>query len=323
MKKLTMGVIGCADFAYRAMIPGILESNSIELIAIASRSEQKALQFSKNFNCEGIVGYGNLLNRKDIDAVYMPLPTGLHEEWVLKALDANKHILIEKSFAMTYPSAYKMVKSAREKNLLIMENFLFPHHSQHAWVKNLIEQKSLGKIRLLRSTFGFPPFAKSNFRYNSSLGGGALLDIGTYTVKVSKIFLGNDIKILGATIKYDQNFGVDIYGDAMLKNSRGQIAQVSYGFNYHYQCHYELLGTQGKLTVERAFTPPPGFEPKVILESQNNCREIFLPSDNHYINMANFFADTIQKENDFGLHLDELLEQSRLLEEIHSMASGK
>ncbi|MBW2345214.1 MAG: Gfo/Idh/MocA family oxidoreductase, partial [Deltaproteobacteria bacterium] len=105
----------------------------------------------------------------DIDAVYMPLPTGLHEEWVLKTLEAGKHILVEKSFAENIRSARAMVDLARGKKLLVLENFLFPHHLQHAWVNDLIARDELGDIHLLRCTFGFPPLPGNNFRCGQSL----------------------------------------------------------------------------------------------------------------------------------------------------------
>ncbi len=189
MNNLRMGVMGCANIAWRAMIPAMIACKEIHLVAIASRTREKAQKFADQFNCDAIVGYEHLLGRDDIDAVYMPLPTGLHDEWVAKTLEAGKHILVEKSFAENYASARSMVSLAQEKNLLVMENFLFPHHAQHAWVSDLIARGELGEIQLLRSTFGFPPLPRDNFRYNKALGGGALLDAGAYVVKAATLFL--------------------------------------------------------------------------------------------------------------------------------------
>ena len=138
MQKIKIGVLGCASIAERSVIPAILSIPVFELIAVSSRSAEKANKFAQQFNCEAVVGYQNLLNRKDIDVIYIPLPTGLHEEWVLKTLAAGKHILIEKSVASNYFSAKKMVEMARKKGLLLMENFMFLHHQQHQLVKQLI-----------------------------------------------------------------------------------------------------------------------------------------------------------------------------------------
>lgn len=321
MIPLRLGVMGCAEFASRAMIPAFIDCNEISLVAVASRTEAKAKKFSTQFGCESLVGYESLLDREDIEAIYMPLPTGIHDEWVKKTIAAGKHILVEKTFAENHESATTLVDSARKKNCLIIENFLFPHHSQHAWVLDKVAKGEVGDIHLVRSTFGFPPLSETDFRYNPSLGGGALLDVGAYVVKTARIFLGNSLELLGATLKYDEKTGVDIYGDAMLKNASGQVAQVSFGFDYFYQCHYELLGTKGKLVVERAFTPPPGFQPSVRIEHQGDRQNISLPADNHYINMSRFFATTIRSESNWAEHYDSLLKQSKLIDAIRKEGS--
>jgi len=316
MSKLRIGVMGCADIAWRAMLPAMMECEDVCPVAIASRTEEKARKFADRFKCDAFVGYEKLLDCDSIDAVYMPLPTGLHEKWVIKTLEAGKHILVEKSFADNIRSARAMVDMAQEKKLLVLENFLFPHHFQHTWVKNLIAGGELGDIHLLRCTFGFPPLPRNNFRYDRHLGGGALLDAGAYVVKASQLFLGSDLKILGANLKCDDDLGIDIYGDAMFKNNVEQIAQVSFGFDYYYQCNYELLGTKGKLVVERAFTPPPGLRPTVSLEYQDRKQMITLSEDNYYVNMWRYFARTVINREDFQMHWDALICQAKLLDDI-------
>ncbi|MCD4716487.1 MAG: Gfo/Idh/MocA family oxidoreductase [Desulfobacterales bacterium] len=316
MNKLRIGVMGCADIAWRAMLPAMMECEDVCPVAIASRTEEKARKFAERFKCDAFVGYEKLLGCDSIDAIYMPLPTGLHEEWVIKTLEAGKHILVEKSFAENIRSARAMVDLAREKKMLVLENFLFPHHLQHAWVNDLIARGELGDIHLLRCTFGFPPLPGNNFRYDRHLGGGALLDAGAYVVKASQLFLGSDLRVLGAKLKYDDDLGVDIYGDAMLTNKMEQVAQVSFGFNYYYQCNYEFLGTKGKLVVERAFTAAPGFRPTIRLEHQDLKQEFTLAADNHYVNMCRFFARTVINGEDFQVHWDSLISQAKLLDAI-------
>ena len=316
MSIVRLGIMGCADIAWRAMAPAALECTEVELVAAASRTAEKAQRFAVQFNCDPLVGYDKLLERDDIDAIYMPLPTGLHYKWVIRTLLAGKHILVEKSFAPNYATCQAMVKMAQEKNILILENFLFPHHSQHDWVNDYISRGKIGEVQLFRSTFGFPPLPKDNFRYSKKLGGGSLLDVGAYVVKAASLFLGSDLILLGAALKYDDVLGVDIYGDALFKNLKGQVAQLSFGFNYFYQCHYELLGSKGKIVVERAFTPPPGFRPAVHVGQQGRNLEITLPADNHYVNMLSFFAVTVRTPGDFPTHWNDLLLQAGLLESI-------
>lgn len=170
MKKLKVGVMGCANIAWRAMIPAVIQCEETELFAVASRSKERSSKFALQFNCKSVEGYLELLDLNTIDVIYMPLPTGLHEEWVIKTLEAGKHILVEKSFAQNVKSAQRMLEFAKSKNLLIWENFNFPHHSQFSWIKDKLSSGDLGDIHLLRSTFGFPHCRKIIFVIVKNLG---------------------------------------------------------------------------------------------------------------------------------------------------------
>jgi len=260
--KLNVGVMGCADIAERYMLPAIKRLDECKLIAVASRNLEKAEIFSRKFSCEPIEGYDELLKREDVAAIYMPLPTGLHEEWIMKALEAGKHVLAEKAFAINFPSAQRIIEKARNKRLLVMENYMFLYHSQHQFVRELIDKGEIGEIRVVRSCFCFPPLPEDNFRYNSKLGGGALLDAGGYPVKAALFFLGNDLSVKGSFLKHSEEYDVDVSGGAIFKNKDDQLAEVAFGFENFYQCSYEILGSNGKITAERAFTPPPWFFPQ-------------------------------------------------------------
>ena len=314
MDKLRIGVLGCANIAKRSVIPAIKSISGFELVAIASRSKEKANEFAQLFGCEAVEGYQNLLDREDIDVIYMPLPTGIHEEWVIKALEAGKHIHIEKSLAMNYASAQKMVNMAREKGLLIMENFMFLYHSQHQLVKNLIQKGEIGEIRCFRSSFGFPPLPDDNFRYNKVLGGGALLDAAAYTVRASQLFLGDDLTVEAATLNH-QSAEVDLYGGAYLKAGNGLFSEVAFGFDNFYQCNYEIWGSKGKITAQRAFTPGPDFKPIITLEKQGEVFNYEVDAENHFINILNEFKRCILT-NDVKEKYIEILNQSRLLQEL-------
>ena len=315
MKRIKIGVIGCANVAERCMLPAIKATDEFELIAVASRTKEKAAIFADKFSCEAVEGYSNLIDRDDIDAVYIPLPTGLHEEWIIKALNNGKHVLCEKSLTTDYNSALKVITEAKNRELLVMEDFMFSYHSQHAFVKKLLSDGEIGDIHFLKSSFGFPPRGKDDIRYNKKLAGGALLDAGGYVVKAAQMFLGYGLSVGGAFLKYDSELDVDIYGGAILKNDKDQIANISFSFDNYYQCVYEIWGTKGKITADRAFTAPPGFSPKILLEKQDDRQEFIIEQDNHFINILKEFHRSITKK-DFRKHWDAALEQSRLLDLI-------
>jgi predicted dehydrogenase len=319
MKSIRIGVLGAANIAQKSVIPAIQATQGLELIAIASRTLDKATQLAQRFNCEAIEGYENLLARTDIDAIYMPLPTGIHLEWVLKALEAGKHVLVEKSLAMNYAEAQQMTAMASEKKLVLMENFMFWFHSQHQVVKILLTQGELGDVRHFRAQFGFPKLAADNFRYVKADGGGAILDTAAYTVKVAQMYLGYNLEVAGAQISIDPKTGVDLFGSAMLVAPNGLTAQLSWGFDNYYQNNYEIWGNKGKITAERAFSPQPTFSPKLVLEQQDFRREYQVPADNHFIKLLTQFHKNVTEGN-YQDALFEIANQSKLLTQIWEKA---
>jgi predicted dehydrogenase len=318
--SIRIGVIGCSKFAQRAMIPAIQNCQETELIAVASRTRGKSADFAEQFGCDGVEGYDQLLQRDDIDVVYIPLPTGLHGEWIGKSLVAGKHVLAEKSFASSFEETSRLVETARTKQQLVYENFHFLHHSQFSWIRKQIEEGVIGDVKLVRSSFGFPPFAADNIRNRKELGGGALLDVGGYVLKISQLFLGHELNIQGAVLRMNAEYGIDFYGDVMLSNASGQVAQLSFGFNYFYQCNLEILGTLGKLTTNRIFTAPPGYAPQIAIEKQGEYHEYTLSQDTAYTNLWSYFAEKISDSSSYQDMYDEVNSQSRLMQSVRDVA---
>ncbi|RZK25176.1 MAG: Gfo/Idh/MocA family oxidoreductase, partial [Flavobacterium sp.] len=296
--KINIGVLGCANVAKRLFIPNLLSSGLFNLVAVASRLPEKASHFSSLFNCEGLTGYSELLLRSDIQAIYIPLPTGLHFEWATKALLAGKHIIVEKSFSTKFFETKQIIELAKEKNLCVFENFMFVYHSQFDFVTKKISEGTIGDIRLLRSSFGFPPFdTNSNIRYQKDIGGGALLDAGAYTLMASQFFLGSNQEVLACSLE-NLNYQVDFQGSIMLKSSNGVVSQLAFGFDNFYQNNIELWGSKGKLIIERAFTAGPGYAPRILIEKENERNEYILPPDNHFHKILKRFYECIMSKNE-------------------------
>ncbi len=320
MSKLNIGVMGCAAIAERSMIPAIQQVEDFNLVAVASRSMAKAKLFADKFKCEAVEGYQNLLDRNNIDAVYMPLPTGLHHEWIIKTLKAGKHVLAEKSIAYDYNSAKEMIGLARENNLLVMEDFMFQYHRQHQFVFDLINKGEIGETRAFYAKFGFPPLPKYNFRYDDAVGGGALLDAAGYTVRAVQFVLGNDYEVKAANLKYDPATGTNIYGGAFMENGSGISAHISFGFDHFYQANYEIWGSKGKILVDRAFTPRLDFSPVIILEKQGEKQEFPIEPDNHFVGSLKEFYRAIT-QGDHEKHYGEVLAQSKALDDIRKLSA--
>ena len=314
MKKLRIGILGCADIANRLVIPNIKKLDEFELVAVASRSPEKANEFAARFDCIAIHGYENLILRDDIDCVYIPLPNGMHYEWMMKSLKHGKHILAEKPFTEDYTKTTEIIELANTKKCCVYENFMFTYHSQFDHVFKLIQSGEIGEIRLLRSSFGFPKInTNNNIRYKKQLAGGATLDAGAYTVRAASFFLGQALKVVGADLN---NLGneVDFQGSAMLRNKQGIVAQIAFGFDNFYQNNIEIWGSKGKITMSRAFTAREGFMPGITLEKQNEKTEILLPADNQMKKILLDFSQSIK--SNYNKEFENILLQSKLLTDI-------
>jgi len=300
------------------MLPAIANAPCVSLAAVASRDPRKAADEAATFQCPRACTYDEMIEDAGIDAIYMPLPTGLHEEWVHKALEHGKHLLVEKSLACDFASAKRMLDHARALGLLILENFLFLRHSQFAWARQQLAEGRIGELKFFRAAFTIPPLDAGNFRYDQNLGGGALLDVGAYMVKSSLAFLGPSLEITYASMEHAR--GVDLRGTAVFCNPQGQIAQTLWGFDTSYQCTWEFIGTEGRILCERALTPPPGFEPPVHIESGGGKQDLRLPADNHYVNQWEFFATAVRNPASIPFLLDEAQVQAATLAEVKRRA---
>jgi len=322
-EHLNVGILGCSSFALRAMGPAVNGCPGLSLSAIASRNAEKALAAADKLQCRPVVGYEQLVDDPEIDVIYMPLPTGLHLEWGMKALRNGKHLLVEKALAGNAHDAGTLVSEASSRGLVLLENFLFLRHSQIAWVKRMLSEGTIGRLRLVRAAFTIPPLDDANFRYDGSLGGGALLDAGAYMVKTASAFLGAAPALLGATLETSLRRGVDIGGNAMFANDNGLAAQVAWAFDCHYQCSWDFLGEKGRIICHRALTPPPGLRPAVRLETVGKSEDLELEADDHYANQWQYFVSLANDPSARTAEYAAALDQAQSLQKIADHAIRK
>jgi dTDP-3,4-didehydro-2,6-dideoxy-alpha-D-glucose 3-reductase len=323
MKKINIGILGCANIAQKFIIPTLKEMREYNILGVASRAKKKADKFAKEFNVKPFYSYEDLLEVESLEAVYIPLPNSLHYEWVKNSLNKGLHVLVEKSMACNYNEVIELNELAQQKGLALIENFQFRFHLQLKHIENLIDSGMIGELRNVRISFGFPPFSDSdNIRYKRELGGGALLDAGAYPLKISQIFLGSDISVESASLETPGNEEVDIWGSACIKQNNGNLAsQIAFGFDHFYQNSIELWGSKGKIYTNRIFTAAPGFEPAIEIET-NNGREVKnLPTDNHFKNILSYLHVLITTKKDIATEYIENVNQARLINELKDKAN--
>ena len=330
---IRVGVLGTASIAERRMIPAILHHPAYEYVgaSIATREEtdpaiteiefqprwdhrlQRAAEFKAKFGGNTTFGFSAMLQRDDLDAVYIPLPPALHHRWVLEALKNGKHVIAEKPITTSLAATKEIIQEAEKRNLAVIENYGFCYHAQTKMIQKLIWEGTIGELRLIRAAFCFPHRAEDDFRYKKALGGGALLDCGGYTLKAASLFLGEDTKVVCSHLETTPGHEVDVYGTATVQNSRGQQAQLSWGMDNAYQCELQINGSKGLITASRIFTAPAGFEAPVTVQCGQK-REEYKLADDQFEKLIDKFTRCASDPERRAQKYKEILHQSELVE---------
>ncbi|TYR64455.1 Gfo/Idh/MocA family protein [Streptomyces parvus] len=293
-RPLRIGVAGCADIALRRMLPAFAASPHTEPTVIASRSADKAWSAAGDYGCEGVEGYDALLERPDVDAVYVPLPVALHARWTERALRAGKHVLAEKPLTARAADTARLLGLARERGLVLAENYLFVHHSAYTAVRELVASGAIGEPRSLSASFTIPPRPVDDIRYRADLDGGALLDIGVYPLRLASMLLGAGLRVNGAVLRHDVAHGVDLGGSALLDDpATGVSAQLVFGMEHAYTASWRLLGSTGSLSLGRAYLPPAGHRPVLRIDGADGFEERILPAHDQAAAAVEAFADAV------------------------------
>jgi len=182
--RLRFGILGAADIARKAVIPAILAAGNAELVVLASRGLERGRAL---FDGRVVSSYESLLADLEVDAVYIPLPNSLHREWAVRSLEAGKHVLCEKPLATTAAEATAMAVAARSTGKLLMEAVMYRFHPR---IQGVVATLRVTPPKEIWASFGFPLRTPGDIRLDPSLGGGALLDVGTYTISLARWIYG-------------------------------------------------------------------------------------------------------------------------------------
>lgn len=328
-----IGVIGTADIAKRKMIPAMMKASGVEYagVAIAAREEWEQEYFEKDYaelyakkqikgqefvNLFGgklYESYRSLILDESVDAVYIPLPPALHYRWAKEALEHHKHVLCEKPMTTNAEDTRELIGMAKQQNLVLWENYAFLFHSQFQAIREMVEQKQVGDVRLISACFGFPFRGAGDFRYDAKMGGGALLDCGGYTIKAATELMGNEVEVKASSLTASEKFGVDICGNITLQDENGRVAQLAFGMDNAYRCQLSVWGQKGEIMANRIFTAPEEYEAQVTVSGEFAAEKKF--ADNQFYHSLQRFVDCARN----GVpetHYRKLLQQAELIDKV-------
>jgi predicted dehydrogenase len=223
MRKLRWGVLGVARIATVKVIPAMQRGDLTEIAAIASRDRERAERAAVELGIPKAYGsYEELLADPDIDAVYIPLPNHLHVPWSIRAAEAGKHVLCEKPIAMNARETRELMAARDRTGVAIGEAFMVQVHPQWERAVELVRGGRIGKLRSMTGTFGYFNARPENIRNIPQFGGGALMDIGCYPIKTSRMVFGEEPRRVSAAMVRDAALGTDILTSAILDYPSGQ-----------------------------------------------------------------------------------------------------
>jgi len=257
MSEVRWGILSTATIARTKVIPGIRGAARCQVVAIASRDAGHAQDVAAAAGIPVAHGsYEALLADPEVDAVYIPLPNHLHAEWTLAAVRAGKHVLCEKPLALTSGDAERMVAAADAAGLLLMEAFMYRLHPSWVAVCELVASGRIGRLVAIQSWFSYFNDDPTNIRNILEYGGGALFDIGCYSVNLSRLLFGDEPTGVHATVRRDPATGVDVLTTGLLEFADG-VSAFTCSTRAEDDQRVHIYGTEGRISIEIPFNIPP------------------------------------------------------------------
>ncbi len=287
---LRWGLLGTARIN-RALIPPLRASARNELVAVASRSHERAEAYAREWGIRRALGsYEALLADPDIDVVYISLPNALHAGWTIKAAQAGKHVLCEKPLAATPGEVDAMRAAAREAGVVVAEAFMYRHHPQTLRVKELVDGGAIGRLRLVRGAFTFNLTRAVDVRLDPALSGGSIWDVGCYPISYARYVIGSEpLEVFGWQMTGAS--GVDEVFAGQLRFAGDVYAQFDCGFRAPFRTHLEIVGSDGTIVAPHPFKP--GLDEQIHLTRGDRTETIVIPGQELYIGEVEDMADAI------------------------------
>ncbi len=324
-EKVQWGVLGAATIAMEQVIPALKKSKHSELLAIASRNIEKAREAAKSSQIPKYYGsYQELLDDKEIEAVYIPLPNHLHVKWAINALKARKHVLVEKPIAMSSSEARKLMDEAnKHPDLKIAEAFMYKYHPQWVRVKEMITNGAIGQLKTIQSSFSFFDDDPKSIVNNKEFGGGSLMDIGCYPISISRFLFDTEPTSVLATIDYHPEFEVDILATGILEFESGNSSFFS-GIQLTENQQVHIFGTEGSIEFELPFNPPNDKSARIWWTKGGHKKEISFEICNQYTLQADSFSLAILENKEVTTDLEDACKNMVIIEKLkESDRSGK
>ena len=313
------GVISSANIARKALIPAIAAAGNARLVCLGTPNAERVRDHAEKFGYRVLPSYEAVLADPEVDAVYNPLPNGMHAAWSIRAMDAGKHVLCEKPFSVSPSETAEMVRAQERTGRLLMEAFMYRFHPQMALAKEVLDSGRIGALRLIRTAFTFNSTPdRDNPRFQRDQGPGALMDVGCYCINATRFFSGGAPLAATAWSSWDEGSGGDMTTTGLLEYA-SHAALFDCSFEMSGRSGIEVVGSSGTLELPRPWLP--GTEPAVVrVRDGAGVEELTTEGVDQYRLMVEHFSDCILNDRPPVRGPDDALENMRVIEAVRRSA---
>jgi xylose dehydrogenase (NAD/NADP) len=317
-KQLRWGLLSTARIN-QALIEPIRSSCNSTLMAVASRSQEKAIKYAKTWGIPRYyTSYEALLEDPEIDVIYNSLPNSLHAKWSIKAMRHGKHVLCEKPLTTSIADMDSLISVAKETGMVISEALMYRHHPQTLSVKQLVDEGEIGNLQLIQGSYCYTNTRVSDVRFDPDLGGGCLWDVGCYPISYARYIIGVEpVEVYGHQIKGKP--GIDVYFAGHLLFPGDVIVQFDCSFTSPFKTIMEITGEKGRITILVPFKP--GMREKIQVDFNGQTRFIRMKSMKLYSGEVNDIENAIVYGKQPRISLDDSRGNIAAIEALYKSAN--
>ncbi|CAM4203277.1 Gfo/Idh/MocA family protein [Palleronia rufa] len=317
-ETLRWGIAGASSFARKTMAPAIHAARGARVVALATRDPSKAAPFCAAIPDLRVEAEYDALLTDDIDAIYVPLPNHLHAEWVLKGLNAGKHVLCEKPIALQDTDFDTMIEARDRTGRLAAEAYMIVHHPQWRRAREVLRTAQLGRLRHVEAVFTFNNPDPDNIRNMPAMGGGGLRDIGVYAFGSVRFATGEEPERLTATLRMQHDF-----------DTFAEVNAVFPGFSYHGIVSTRMAarqrvtfhGEDGVMELTAPFNPGAFDQAELVLETRRDVRQVERwPAADQYVLQVEAFCRSARTGQAYPWTLEQARGTQRMID--MALASG-
>ncbi|MGI9070761.1 MAG: Gfo/Idh/MocA family protein [Bryobacteraceae bacterium] len=320
-KKVRWAVLGVANIATKKVIPAMQRGERSEVVAIASRSADRARQAAKELGIAKAYGsYEELLADPEVAAIYNPLPNHLHVPWSIKAAERAKHVLCEKPIALSVKEVESLIQVRDRTGVKIGEAFMVRTHPEWLRAREIVRNGEIGELRAIISPFSYFNRDPKNVRNVVEFGGGGLMDIGCYPITMSRFLFEREPARVASVIDRDPEMKVDRLTSALLDFAPGQAAFTCSTQLVPFQ-RMQIMGTRGRIEIEIPYNIPPDRPSRLFVDDGSElagrgARVEEIPTCDQYTIQGDLFSKAIQEGGDVPVSLEDARANMLVIEAV-------